>query len=218
MNRFRLQGNDRIVTIQFRLSNPNMIPRLAKLVPESSVDTERDLAYSSLNPTNGELVLASVPSVDVSNLLSGLVREYTLTNLVRRRVQNGYKGNTPNWVYTIKYVFTQGHIAVPKDAVKGNQLAHCLELQTLLEESFWATMAHRNPFIANGRSVPGTTAISFSLAARVPKELRWQRDPNTGEKIGETKVPMKPEAILKVSADGVVSMEMTASETASAQA
>lgn len=217
---FSLNRNVRLVTIQFRLSNEGTIPPLAKSVPESSVDTEKDLAWSNQNEPTGELVIPSTQNVDVSGLLLGLAQNnYVLTNLVRRRVQNGWLGNSPVWVHILQYRLTQSEFALVKDAVKGNFFGHLDELAKLLRESNWMTMGHLNPFTTKGQSVLGTTAVNFSLTKREPKYdefgqplMRWinKNDKSLG------KTPFKPTATLKI-VNGIVSMEMTANETASAQ-
>lgn len=183
----------RRIMLQFSFSNEKVVPKgIPELTPESVGE-----AMEREHRADGEQVIAPVENVDLLEFVGELIDNgYELASAAsQERVNPRNPGNT---YYMVRFVF------VPEEDVNRENEAgdNMSDLKQMCKDAMWRVKVFVNPFISDGEEVAGQHVVSINMTSRKPlynnvgKPIRvWQKD-ESGERIGDVPVPVRPNYVL----------------------
>lgn len=204
-----LDESVRLVTIQFRFTNPDVIP----LVVMRCLDRETKEAYVERKSySSGVTVVEPTTNCSLAEFSRQLEAEgYEMVDMLFQERPYNEKKNTKGWwtYYMVRFMFARHEFAEPSDEFKKMRDVSCAELRSICENVMWCLKIDLNPFYKNGEEIAGQYAVSINLTARQPllrpdgqSVTMWQKDEN-GNCVGDAPIPLKPDHHLRVIGFGI---------------
>ena len=192
---------DRLVTVQFSLSNRSAVPEEENLFREK--ETPEGLEKRS-NPTGvGRQILQNVEKFNIAPIVPDLIAAgYQLVDAFAQERIHEKDPKMQRTYVMVRFVFSLNEYATPFEdflAIRPRMMA---VLQKMVDQAFWRARAYRNPFFEKGVEVANHHAISINLEARVPRfqgngqpVVMWNKD-EKGDRIGDAPEPISPQGEL----------------------
>jgi len=205
-----LNGTVRLVALQFRFSNPDVIPSSVKnrLGRETREEYEKRKSHSS-----GVVVIESTEKkyslVEFLGELEAVGYEL-VDALYQERPHNNAKDTHDKYTYhMVRFVFARREFVELSDEFKKVRDTIRAELRSICEDALWCAQVFSNPFYKNGEEIPDQRAVNINLTARQPlfrpdgqPVTIWQKDEN-GERVGDAPLPLKADYCLRIVGDAV---------------
>ena len=202
-----LNGTVRLVALQFRFTNLDLIPASVK-----RLDRETQEGYASRKSHSSGVVVIepTTKKYSLAEFFGELeAAGYELVDaLYQERPHNNIKDPCGNWTYhMVRFLFARREFVELSDEFKRVRDTICAELRSICESALWCAQAFSNPFYKNGEEIPDQRAVSINLEARQPlfrpdgKPVTvWQKDEN-GKRVGDAPLPLKADYCLRIVSD-----------------
>lgn len=213
----RLNGNVRLVVLQFACSKKERMPVTLKwLKKEIALESYERLAREACG--DGKLFMDSeVKTVSVYDFLSDL--EEASYEIVDAFNQERLTEELRPY-YIARFVFSRREYVNISEDFKNKRDIIRAEFLKMAMEAMWRVKGYNNPFYENDERVLAQYAMNIKMIARNPlmdNEGRplyvWKKDEygqkiierdERGEKIGDTKILVRPEYFLRIDNNCVV--------------
>jgi hypothetical protein len=190
-----MNGAVRLVTVHFSFSNLDLVPtclKQKKTSPSEFVTRKEEV--------RGEQFLEPIEKVDCSSLPPdlasiGFVLADAFTE-IREKKGRQYA--------VVQFIFSDIKYANCSEEFLANRPLIEEALRLLLEQGMWRVRAFLNHLFKDREIIEEKYAISINLDARMPLVdkngdplIRWQKD-ESGNRIGDAPVPVKPKLFLEI--------------------
>lgn len=167
-----LNSNDRLLIVQFDLGNFEALPfRLPDKGTETKQEANQRRVQNKKNDRSARLADKNGKVFAVYMPISLYENDYALVNAeYRERID---KNRRDTFYHVVRYTFVRKAFEKKNDQSFQEFLPwrgiHSAGMQELCELAIWGQVRiYRNPFYENGIEIPGHSAISINLDARVP--------------------------------------------------
>jgi len=189
-----------LISIQASFSNRRLVP---DSIPARQAETAIESISRKLVKT-GELVIDPIPNCSLEQFVGQLeAAGFELVDAFSQERVNHKDLKRPYQM--IRFIFARRERAHPTEIFQAQSDVVRWDLQKLLRTAFWRVRIFRNPFIRDGKQLPGEFSLSVNLESRVNrfkivdgKEMpETARRKENGKKIGDP-VPLNPDFQLSV--------------------
>ncbi|KKR46651.1 MAG: hypothetical protein UT82_C0009G0015 [Parcubacteria group bacterium GW2011_GWB1_40_14] len=193
-----LEDSARMVALQFRISNPRILPKYVRELPEESCESQ----VKRRNNQTGILIIESSRNTSVAQLLADLEYfRYEMINAVSFLRTDLNDPSRKSKYHIVRYSFVlREHVRISNE-FRELRVEAIADLRGICESALWNAEVYSNPFVS-GEEVPasGARTISVNLAGRKPIVPVWHRD-GEGNRLGESPVLMQPDYNLRLDAE-----------------
>ncbi|MBZ9572848.1 hypothetical protein KJA17_01495 [Patescibacteria group bacterium] len=198
----KLDSSVRLVVVQFRFSNPGVIPASVKHLGREILE-ERGKKYKS----NGRLVIEPTENCSLVEFLGELkAAGYQMVDAFHRERIDPKDPRGQRRYHMVRFVFARSEYMDLSDEFKAVRHVISKELREICVQAMWRVRVFLNPFYKDGEEIPGEYVVNIDVASRRPLFLPdgrpvmvWQKDEN-----GKRKVSLKPDYRLCIRKDNIL--------------
>ncbi len=184
----------RMVALQFRFTNANVIPVSVK---RRNQETQKEHVERT-SRSSGIMVIEASAKCSFAGFLDELeVAGYELADALYQERPNTDKTHGRYTYHMVRFLFTRSEFVECSDEFNKMRDTIRAELRSICESAVWSSQVFFNPVFKNGEATPDQYAVSINLTARQPilqpdgqPVMVWQKDEN-GKRVGEAPLPLK---------------------------
>lgn len=196
-----LDGNFRLVTLQFSFSNPGVIPVMVKHQNRETFEERCERKHRS----GGFVLIEPTEKCDLVKFLKELDEVgYILVDAFYKERIDSKDFCWTRTYHMVRFVFARRETASLSEEFKKKQCSLLSELRHICESAMWRVRAFSNPFYKNGEEIPEDRVLSINLETRVPlfhpdgqPVMVWQKD-DRGKRLGDAPLPLRAEHTLSI--------------------
>lgn len=195
----------RLVALQFSFSNPDVIPSMVK--QQEKETKEKRMARKS--QLSGFLAIRPTEKCSLVEFLVELERQYELVDAFYEERIHGKDPRGRRTYHMVRFLFARREFVEISDEFERVRGSIRTALSEMCHKAMWRIRAFSNPFYKDGEEILGQHAMSINLEARQPlfhpngqPVVAWQKD-ESGKRVGDAPLPLKPEYFLRVVDDTV---------------
>ncbi len=158
---------------------------------------------------SGFLAIRPTEKCSLVEFLVELERQYELVDAFYEERIHGKDPRGRRMYHMVRFLFARREFVEISDEFERVRGSIRTALSEMCHKAMWRIRAFSNPFYKDGEEILGQHAMSINLEARQPlfhpngqPVVAWQKD-ESGKRVGDAPLPLKPEYFLRVVDDTV---------------
>ena len=206
-----LKRSVRMVVLQFRFTNANVIPVSVK---RRNQETQKEHVERT-SRSSGIMVIEASAKCSFAGFLDELeVAGYELVDALSQERPNTDKTHGRYSYYMVRFIFARREFVECSDEFSKVRDTIRTELRSICESAMWSSQVFFNPFFKNGKAIPDQYSVSINLTHRQPilqpdgqPVTVWQKD-ESGKRVGESPLPLKADFSFSIVGDEIQLIKM----------